>query len=331
MVDYLWIEIKKLLFLLNGEIMKNKNVLKVAILGGTGFAGRNVRNELEKAGMKIEIFSRTTGCDLFDLSSSWEKIDHFRPNYIVNCAALVGSINYVSDYAADVVDHNMRIIMNLYKIAQQMREVIIINPIANCAYPGVMDVYEEQGFWDGPIHPSVLSYGSVRRMTWVFSKCYNEQYGVRSVNLIVPNMYGPYDATNPNKTHALNALIIKFVKAVKYHKNEIEIWGTGKPIREWLYVKDFASIIKLVIKGGEESLDLVNIAQNKGYSVIELVEELKKATGYKGKLTYNTKYQDGSPKKVMDDKYFKQRFPDFSFTSLNQGIKETVEYYKEIL
>jgi GDP-L-fucose synthase len=310
--------------------MDNKDI-RVAILGGTGFAGTNVRNMLESSGFTLGIFSRTTGCDLLDLPTAWTKLDAFHPNYIVNCAALIGSVNYVTDFAADVIDVNMRIILNTYKIAQQMREAVVVNPIANCGYPGIMDVYEEQHFWDGPIHPSVLSYGSTRRMMWVLSKCYSDQYGVRSINLIVPNMYGPFDSTNPNKTHALNALIIKFVKAVKYNTPEIEIWGTGKPIREWLYIKDFASIIHKAILSHNTSLNPVNIAQNQGQSVIQLVETLRNLTGYTGKIVYNTKYQDGSPKKVMSDTLFRQQFPDFQFTDISSGIRETLEYYQNLL
>jgi len=305
--------------------------MKVAVLGGTGFAGRNVRDALEEAGMTVEAFSRTTGCDLVDLPTTWARLDAFRPDYIVNCAALVGSVNYVTDFAADVVDVNMRIIMNTYKAALQLREVIVINPLANCAYPGVMDHYDERALWDGPIHPSVLSYGSTRRMMWVLSKCYREQYGVRSVNLIVPNMYGPYDSVNPNKTHALNALVIKFVKAVASGASEVEVWGTGKPIREWLYVGDFARLVLRVIEGGEDSLDPVNLAQNKGQTVSELVDAVRAQVGYEGEIVYNTKFQDGSPKKVMDDSYFRQRFPDFDFTPIETGIARTVAYYQGIL
>jgi GDP-L-fucose synthase len=310
----------------------SKTSPRVAILGGTGFAGRNLREILENAGITVRVFSRTTGCDLLDLSQTWSKLDEFRPTHIVNCAALVGSVNYVTDFAADVVDYNMRLVLNVYRVAQQMREVVVVNPIANCAYPGVMNIYEERGFWDGPIHPSVLSYGSTRRMMWVLSKCYFDQYGVRSVNLITPNMYGPFDSTNPNKTHALNALIIKFVRAVKNNERQIEVWGTGKPIREWLYVKDFAQVVRRVVESTEQDvLDPVNIAQNQGYTVTELVQALVRHLGYKGEIVYNTRYQDGAPKKVMDDRYFRQRFPDFRFSDLDTGIASTVAYYKELL
>ncbi len=304
---------------------------RVAILGGTGFAGRNVRNELEGAGMTVGVFSRTTGCDLLDLATAWAKLDAFRPTHIVNCAAHVGSVNYVSDFSADVVDQNMRMLLNIYKIAEQMRETVVINPIANCAYPGVLDTYEEASFWDGPIHPSVLSYGSTRRMIDVLSKCYHAQYGVRSANIIVPNMYGPFDSTNPNKTHALNALVIKFVKAVKANQEEVEVWGTGKPIREWLYVKDFARIVRDLVGSRGGINPPFNIAQNHGLSVDELVTLIKTKLDYKGRIVKNTKYPDGSPKKVMSNQVFRQRYPDFQFTSFAQGLEETIEYYRAIL
>lgn len=304
---------------------------RIALLGGTGFAGRNVRNELESAGLLVEVFSRTTGCDLTNLEQSFHAIHAFRPTHIVNCAAVVGSVNYVADFAADVVDQNMRMLLNIYKIAQQMRETLVVNPIANCSYPGEMDDYVETGYWSGPIHPSVLSYGSTRRMMHVLSQCYFNQYGVRSANLLVPNMYGPYDSTNPNKTHALNALAIKFAKAVKHGTTEVEVWGTGKPIREWLYVKDFARIIRRVILQPQDLMDPVNIGQNYGLSVDDLVRIISTHLKYAGTIVKNTKYPDGAPKKVMNDVLFKQKFPDFHFTSLEKGLSETIEYYMDLL
>jgi GDP-L-fucose synthase len=311
--------------------MTREAEIRIAVLGGTGFAGRNVRNELETVGLTVEAFSRTTGCDLLDLPVAWAKLDAFRPTHVVNCAAHVGSVNYVTDFAADVVDDNMRMVLNIYKIAKQMRETVVINPIANCAYPGVLDTYEEASFWAGPIHPSVLSYGSTRRMIEALSKCYHDQYGVRSANVIVPNMYGPFDGTNPNKTHALNALVIKFVRAVKSDASEVEIWGTGKPIREWLYVRDFARIVRRLVETQEDFLSPVNVAQNHGLSVDELVAIICAKLNYRGKIVKNTKYPDGSPKKIMMDRLFRLRFPDFKFTQFEDGLVETIEYYQSIL
>ncbi|HYV29077.1 MAG TPA: NAD-dependent epimerase/dehydratase family protein [Candidatus Eisenbacteria bacterium] len=309
----------------------NDKGYRVAILGGTGFAGQNVRNELVAAGMVVEIFSRSTGCDILNLPMAQTKLNAFCPTHVVNCAAHVGSVKYVTDFAADVVDENLRMLLNIYKIIHQMRQAIVINPIANCAYPGLLDLYEESRFWDGPIHPSVLSYGSTRRMIEVLSGCYRAQYGVRSANVFVPNMYGPFDSTDPGKTHALNALVIKFVRASKMGAAEVEVWGSGKPIREWLFVKDFARVVRRLVEKNEELLNPVNIAQNYGLSVDELVGIICAKVQYKGRVVKNTKYPDGAPKKVMDDRLFRQRFSDFRFTSLEQGLTATIEYYQTIL
>jgi GDP-L-fucose synthase len=302
---------------------------RVAVLGGAGFAGRNVCDELRAAGMAAESFSRTSGCDLRDLPQAWERLSAFRPTHLVNCAAHVGSVNYVSDFAADVIDDNMRMVLNLYRIARQMREAIVVNPIANCAFPGVAERYEESDLWNGPIHPSVLSYGASRRLIDSLAECYRAQYGVRSANVFVPNMYGPYDSVSPNKTHALNALAIKFVQAVKRGDAEVEVWGTGKPVREWLYVKDFARVVRRIVESGEAFAAPVNIGQNHGLTVNELVAIVAEATGYQGQIRHNLKYPDGSPRKVMSDKLFRQRFPDFRFTPFEEGLRETIAYYKE--
>jgi GDP-L-fucose synthase len=121
------------------------------------------------------------------------------------------------------------------------------------------------------------------------------------------------------------------VHAVKSGALEVEVWGTGKPIREWLYVKDFAVAIRRVIMTADVVMEPVNIAQNRGYSVKELVDIICQTVNYTGAIRYNTRYQDGSPKKVMDDRYFRQRFPDFQFTAFDTGIRETVDYYTRIL
>jgi GDP-L-fucose synthase len=279
----------------------------------------------------VGVFCRSSGCDLLDLPTLWAKLDHFRPSFLVNCAALVGSVNYVTDFAADVIDVNMRMLLNIYKVAQQLHEVIVINPIANCAFPGGAGEHKEEELWDGPIHPSVLSYGSTRRMMDALAQCYHAQYGVRTSNLIVPNMYGPFDSTNFNKAHALNALAIKFVRAKKYQEPEVEVWGTGKPIREWLYVGDFARIVREIIERDQMLLDPVAIAQNHGMSVTELVEIIREVVGYQGEVVFNTKYQDGSPKKVMNDARFRRLFPDFEFTSFTEGLSQTIKYYSRLL
>lgn len=305
--------------------------MKILLLGGNGFAGRNVFEIIRKSGHEIISYSREKGLDLLYPNITQKYFMEINPNVIINCAADVGSLNYVTRKAADVFDRNMNMLLNIYSTVQKViPNTIIINPVANCSYPGNLDFYTEEKFWDGPVHSSVLSYGSTRRMMIVLSECYKSQYNIRSINYLVPNMYGPYDSADPDKAHALNALISKLVKAKNENKKELEVWGSGIPIREWLYAKDFARVLLETIEDAENEIYYkpVNIGQNFGLSIKELVEMIIKQIGFKGNIIWNRSMPDGASKKVMDDKKFRKIFPDFKFTDFRDGISETVKYYE---
>jgi GDP-L-fucose synthase len=224
-----------------------------------------------------------------------------------------------------VIAVNSRIILGIYQaVAAECPDAVIINPIANCAYPATVKTFEEDQ------HRSVLSYGSTRRMLWAVAECFQMQHGVRSINLLVPNMFGPHDSTDPNKAHALNALVSKFVKVQAESGDKVTVWGTGAAIREWLYAPDFARIVLAIIQGqGIVGLnEPINVAQGVGLSVRELVELIAKAIGFGGRVIYDPSMPDGALRKVMDDRRFRKRFPDFVFTPLSEGIDATVAYYR---
>jgi GDP-L-fucose synthase len=307
--------------------------MKVLILGGDGFVGTNVKNVLVDQGFQCFTASRKTGVDLRNLEEVISLYKKIRPTVIVNCAAHVGSLNYVTQHAADVVLDNTKMILAIYEgLVFAELKPLIINPIANCAYPAKADTFIEDNWWDGHLHRSVLSYGSTRRTLWTVSECFNMQYQIRTISLLVPNMYGEHDSADPNKAHALNALISKFVKAEKTDQKQLEIWGSGVAIREWLYAKDFGRIVAEIIKdpymiGLEEPL---NIAQNFGLSVKELVRLIQKSFKFTGDIYWNLNMPDGAPKKVMDDRKFRKVFPGFQFTDFEIGIQNSISYYNEL-
>jgi GDP-L-fucose synthase len=306
---------------------------KIALLGDTGFVGRNIAQIFKENNVLLVGASRENGVDLRDPIKTHAFFEKEKPDIIVNCAAHVGSLNYVTEQAATVIVDNSRMIISMYEaIAKTCPKAIVINPIANCAYPANADLYSEDHWWDGPLHRSVLSFGSTRRLLWAVGESFSMQHGIRSIYLLVPNMYGPYESTDPNKAHALNALISKFVKA--HHENtDVEIWGTGIAIREWLYASDFARIVFQIIQNPTMPglSEPINIAQNFGFSVKELVEIIRtNFADFKGNIRWNTAMPDGAPKKVMDDRKFKKYFPDFKFTPFKEGIKNTLAYYESV-
>ncbi len=307
--------------------------MKIALLGGTGFVGKNVAEVLSENDLDYSGASLSKGVDLRNTEQCISFFKNNQPDFIINCAAHVGSLNYVTQQAADVILDNSRMILSMYEaVAMVCPHAIIINPIANCAYPAKKDTFIEDYWWDGHLHRSVLSYGATKRLLWATGESFTMQHGVRSIYLLVPNMYGPFDSTDPNKAHALNALISKFVKAKHTNQDVLEIWGTGVAVREWLYAIDFGKIVLQIIQNPNMIglAEPVNIGQNFGLSVKELVNVINSNFNFKGEIHWDHSKPDGAPRKVMDDRKFRKVFPDFEFTAFDKGIKNTIEYYESI-
>ena len=307
--------------------------MKIVLFGASGFAGRNVADMLRSHGVDFVGTSLSAGLDLRDTAATAAFLRAHQPTHIINCAAHVGSLNYVTEKAATVIADNSRMVLGMYEgVANACPQALVINPIANCAYPAAADIFREDEWWNGHLHRSVLSYGTSRRLLWAAAECFELQFGVKSIHLLTPNMYGPYDSTDPNKAHALNALISKFVKAEHTGQAELPIWGTGAAIREWLYAPDFARLIWYVLQNPDrEGLKQpTNLAQNDGLSVKELVNIIQAKFRYRGKLTWDPTKPDGAPKKVMDDTKFKKVFNGFKFTDFEDGIAATVKYYESV-
>ena len=169
-------------------------------------------------------------------------------------------------------------------------------------------------------------------MMVVLGECYARQYGIRTVNFLVPNMYGPYDSVNPDKAHALNALVAKIVKVTKEGCERLDVWGTGTAIREWLYAADFARFAVEAMERLDEDAfaEPLNVAQNRGHSVKDIVQIITEEAGFTGEIDWDRDKPDGAPCKVMDDARFRSVFPDFAFIDLRTGVRQTMEYYQSV-
>ena len=267
-------------------------MMKILVLGGHGFVGKHIVNVLNKMEHEVHPISWRDGIDLRDYTKTENCFKEINPDVIINCAAHVGSLHYVKTYAADVFYDNAQIVaLNVYNVAAKVcPDARIINPLVNCSYPGDSDIQREIDWWVNEVHESVFSYGNAKRFIYVISKCYNKQNGPKSINFLIPNTFGPGDSTDPNKTHALNGIIIRMIKAERNGDAEFEVWGTGSPVREWAYIDDVVNIIREGIYTKEDLIYPVNLAQNKGYSVKESAEMIADSVGFKGKLTFNAGY-----------------------------------------
>jgi len=303
---------------------------KILILGGFGFMGKNLNRVFDQSKYQIFNESRSTGCDMTKLNQLVNTIQKIKPDIIINAAAHVGSIAYVTKYAGDVCRDNSLMYVNLYEAVSQVNSNIkIINPISNCSYPGIIDIQHEENWWDGAIHQSVESYGTPKKLGFILSECYKRQHGIQTVNLIIPNAYGPYDYLDEDRTHAMNGIIMRMIKSKNHDSKQFVIWGTGAPIREWIYMLDVAHIIKRIIDNNMfDSLpNPINLGQQFGTSILTTVEMIKQLLNYDVEIIQDTTKQDGAPIKILGNALFKQYFPDFKFTEYETGIMNTINYY----
>lgn len=304
---------------------------KIIVLGASSFVGKVVVRFLKKGKYSFEEISGEKDTDLRNCEKANKVMRKYSPTDIISCLAHTGGVHYVMKYSADVITDNMRIITNLYdSVRKYAPQAKIINYLSNCSYPGDADIHSEPDWEKGSVHETVLAYGSSRRMIYIFSKCFYQQYGIKSVNWLVANHYGPGDHLEPDQVHAIDGIIIRMIKAQKNREKAFEIWGTGKPLREWVYIDDLARILVQSLDI-DEQIYPVNLAQQKGYSIRDITKVIAKALNYNVKLIYNTKYPDGAPIKILDDSIFRSQYPNFRFTSLEEGIRQTVSYYQKAI
>lgn len=303
---------------------------KIAIPGGTGFFGSHIVNKLTKIDCEIFVPNRAKGIDFRRREDAQKYFKKIKPQIVINCAAFQGGIGFHSGKQADLFMDNVLMGCYLMEAAQKAGVEKFVNIIAGCAYPGYLekDVMNEADLWNGELHDTIFSYGFPRKATIVYGKALFKQYGFNSIHLTFANMYGPRDHFNPDQSKALAALIRKIYEAKKNNLSTVEIWGTGKPMRDWLYVKDGADG---VLRATEvyDSIDPLNIATGKGVSVTKLAETIKKEIGYSGKFVYNTEKPDGALKKVFGTTKMKKALKWGPKTSIEKGIRETVAWFSK--
>lgn len=307
--------------------------MKILILGHTGFVGKNLLIKLQKVkDVEVSGISKSDSVDIVNYEEFSEVLKDTDPKIIINCAAHFGNVHYGIKNTATIANDNMQIGLNIYKaVLQYTPNALIVNLLANCSYPSGLKIQKESDWWNGMPDETALSFGATRKMIYVLSKAYKDQYDISSFNLVIPGLYGPGDHLNEDRTHALDGIILRLVKAKMEEANQFHIWGTGTPIREWLYVDDLIEILFRIIKSRMESIDPINLAQNKGYSINEIVRIVAQSIDFYPEIIHDLSKVDGAPKKVLCNKRFREVFPNYKFKSLTAGIKETVKYYSDSL
>lgn len=300
---------------------------KIAVTGATGFLGKRVVRKLELQGTNPVKTSLSMGVDLRDYGQTLEFFRAEKPDILLNCASFVGGIQFGYKYPADIFEHNLLMNINILKAAREAGVKRIVNPVSNCVYPGKATLFKEDEIWDGPMHESVMVYGFVRKAFWMGSWANHRQHGLDVVNIVLSNMYGPEDHFEEERSHALGALIMKFVEARRRGLPFVTVWGTGRPVREWLHVDDGAEAMVRSMEV-QPTTDFINIGVAEGISIKELAELIRELTRYEGGIRFDTDKPDGAPYKTVDGSRGEQWLGWKPEIPLRPGVEETIRWYE---
>lgn len=302
----------------------------VIVTGGAGFLGKSVVSLLKQNGCQKIFIPRSKKYDLRKSGDIKKMMDFVKPDFIIHLAAVVGGIGANASNPGRFFYDNLIMGVELMDQARQCNVEKFVSIGTICAYPKFTKVpFKEKDLWDGYPEETNAPYGLAKKMLLVQAQAYRQQYGFNSVYLLPVNLYGPYDNFFPQySSHVIPAVIKKCFDAKKNKKKSISVWGTGKPTREFLYVDDAARGIVLASEKYNKS-DPVNIGAGFEVSIKDLVNKIVKLTGFKGKVVWDKTKPDGQPRRCLDTKLAKKEFNFSAEVGLEEGLKKTIEWYKE--
>lgn len=291
---------------------------KILVTGGSGLVGKHLRKILPDA-----LYISSKDCDLRDQRQVYDLFETIKPTSVIHLAAKVGGIKDNIAKPAEYFEDNVLMNTNLLKVSYEYGVKQFIGILSTCIYPDKVENYpmKEEDMFLGPPTPTNFSYGYAKRSLAVQIDAYNKQYGTRYNYLIPCNLYGEFDNfENENKMHFLTALLYKIKNS---QNNQIELLGTGKPLRQFMYAKDFAKIIKQTLENN--ITESFNVAPNENLSINDMALEAISAINPSLKIKYSNPELDGQYRKDVDNSKFQSIFPNFRFTSLREGLLRT--YY----
>ncbi len=291
--------------------------------------GRFVCNKLENRGYKKTFIVRSKDYNLVELENVKKLYNDIQPDIVIHLAAEVGGIGANRENPGKYFYDNLMMGVQLIEEGRLhgIDKFVCIGTV--CAYPKFAPVpFREEDLWNGYPEETNAPYGIAKKALLVHLQAYRQQYGYNGIYLLPVNLYGPFDNFDPKSSHVIPALIKKFFDAIEQGNREVLIWGTGSATREFLYVEDAAEGIVLATEryAGSEP---VNLGVGFEISIKDLVGIISKLTGFEGEIVWDLTKPNGQPRRKLDTGKAVQYFNFKAKTLLDEGLKKTINWYKE--
>ena len=292
--------------------------MSLLVTGGRGLVGSAIEADLKP--------TRDT-LDLMDLDATVAYIEENDVTEIIHCAAKVGGIKANMEQLGEFFYANMILNTNVLEAARKCGVTKMVSFMSTCVFPddATYPLSADQ-IHNGEPHPSNYAYAYAKRMLDVQSRAYRDQYGCNFVTVIPCNIYGPHDNFDLENSHVIPALIRKCETAME-QDTEFVIWGSGKPWREFMYVGDVAEVATWVLNNYDSPVPFI-MSPDEEVQISTIAQEIATVMGFEGAIVYDDSYPDGQLKKPSDNSVLKQHMPHFEFTSIQDGLKKAIDWYK---
>ncbi len=301
---------------------------KVLVTGGTGFLGKHLCENLRKREYEIITFTRKE-YDITrerDVESLFQNKGHI--DFVVHAAALVGGIGFNKENPGRIYYDNIMMNTLIQEYARRHNVTKFLGIGSVCSYPKITPVpFREESLWEGYPEETNAPYGLSKRSLLVQSQSYRQQYGFNAIHLVMVNLYGPYDNFNLETSHVIPAMIRRIIEAKERGEQKIRLWGTGNASREFLYAEDAAEGIVLALEN-YDGKDPINLGSGMEISIRALAEKVSSLIGFEGDIVWDATKPDGQPRRCLDVSKAKSAFNFTAKTSLDEGLKKTIDWYR---
>ena len=305
--------------------------MKVLLTGAKGLVGSTLDADVKVEG-KGDV-------DLRNWDQTYELFQDEKPTHVIHAAAKVGGLRANLSHMGEFFYDNLMINLNVLEASRRVNAQKVISFLSTCVFPnGLEDPLSEEDIHRGPPHSSNYGYAYAKRMVDIQAKAYNEQYGVvangstlsfgcKFINIIPTNIYGPNDNFELENSHVVPALIHKCYLA-KRDNTDLHVWGSGDPLREFIHADDVGDITQLILEQYEGTGSFI-VSTGKEISIRQLVETIIEVMDFRGRVIFNLNQPDGQLRKTSDTTRLQNFVPDYNFTPLRKGIKQTVEWFTD--
>ncbi|XP_072513477.1 GDP-L-fucose synthase-like [Salminus brasiliensis] len=307
--------------------------MRVLVTGGSGLVGRAIERVVKEEGGAREgeewIFLSSKDADLTNASETKAVFEKHRPTHVLHLAAMVGGLfrNLRENY--DFLRKNLAINDNVLHTAHEFNVVKVVSCLSTCIFPdNTTYPIDETMVHRGPPHSSNFGYAYAKRMLDVYNRAYFEQHGRLYTSIIPTNVFGPHDNFNIEDGHVLPALIHK-AHIAKRNGTALEVWGSGRALRQFIYSLDLARLCLWVLREYDEVEPIMlSVGEEEEISIKDVVDIIVKASEFTGPVIYDASKSDGQLKKTASNAKLRRYRPDFSFTPFHKAIKETCDWFE---